>query len=204
MDETRPSPFFALFRFHVLYWMQTEEQKRGGLGTRQVECSFCLMACVVPCLYWVITSLMCFQYRSLWWRSTALPLRCGSWVHVTCANWPGTLYWWADLSTMYVCRLVYLSTNMLVLGRNQIFTFCCIFQLRCHIQNTVVLNFCWGSGSYMLHMSLCSMREPHPPLTEVLCYSGLNAETILKYIHSSSIYTWPYHICTKITKRQSI
>ena len=28
--------FFALFRFHVLYWMQTEEQKknRGGLETR--------------------------------------------------------------------------------------------------------------------------------------------------------------------------
>ena len=101
---------------------------------------------------------------------------------------------------MYVCRLVYQSTNMLVLGRNQIFIVCCIFQLCCHIQNTVVLNFCWGSGSYMLHMSLCSMREPHPPLTEVLCYSGSNAETVLKYVHSSSIYTWPYHVCTKITK----
>ena len=43
---------------------------------------------------------------------------------------------------MYVCRLVYQSTNMLVLGRNQIFIVCYIFQLRCHIQNTVVLNFC--------------------------------------------------------------
>ena len=29
MDETRPSPFFALFRFRVLYWTQTEEQKTG-------------------------------------------------------------------------------------------------------------------------------------------------------------------------------
>jgi len=31
----RPSPFFALFRFRVLYWTKTEEQKTGGgLGTR--------------------------------------------------------------------------------------------------------------------------------------------------------------------------
>ena len=35
INETRPSPFFALFRFRVLYWTQTEEQKNGGgLGTR--------------------------------------------------------------------------------------------------------------------------------------------------------------------------
>ena len=119
----------------------------------------------------LVVSYYKFHFRSHWWRSTALPLRYGSWVHVTCANWPRTLYWWADSSTMYVI-LVYLSTNMLVLGTNQIFTFCYIFQLRCHIQNTVVLNFCWGWGSYMLHMSLCSMHEPHPPLTAVLCYSG--------------------------------
>ena len=29
MNETSPSPFFALFRFHVLYWTQTEGLKRG-------------------------------------------------------------------------------------------------------------------------------------------------------------------------------
>ena len=108
-----------------------------------------------------------FHYRSRWWRSTALPLRCGSWVHVTCANWPGTLYWWADLSTMYVCmyvcRLVYQSTNMLVLGRNQIFTFCCIFRLCCHIQNAVVLNFCWGWGytCYICLYAVC-VSPTHP------------------------------------------
>ena len=29
----KPSPFFVLFHFHVLYQMKTEEQKTGGLGT---------------------------------------------------------------------------------------------------------------------------------------------------------------------------
>ena len=111
-----------------------------------------------------------FHYRSRWWWSTALPLRCGSWVHVTCANWPGTLYWWADLSTMYVCRLVYLSTNMLVLGRNQIFTFCCIFRLCCHIQNAVVLNFCWGWG--------------------YTCYICLYAVCVSPTLNRSSLLQW--------------
>ena len=35
MDETRPSPFFAVFCFRALYWTQIKEQKNGGgLGTR--------------------------------------------------------------------------------------------------------------------------------------------------------------------------
>ena len=34
MDETRPSLFFALFHFRVLYWTQTEEQKRGRPGNK--------------------------------------------------------------------------------------------------------------------------------------------------------------------------
>ena len=34
MDETRPSPFFALFRFRGLYWTQTEEQKTGKAWER--------------------------------------------------------------------------------------------------------------------------------------------------------------------------
>ena len=37
MNETRPSPFFALFRFHVLYWMQTEELKRGRPGNEATK-----------------------------------------------------------------------------------------------------------------------------------------------------------------------
>ena len=32
INETRPSPFFALFRFRVLYWTQTKELKRGRPG----------------------------------------------------------------------------------------------------------------------------------------------------------------------------
>ena len=34
MDETRPPPFFALFRLSVLYWTQTEEQKTGEAWER--------------------------------------------------------------------------------------------------------------------------------------------------------------------------
>jgi len=36
INETRPSPFFAFFRFRVLYWTQTEEEQKtgGGLGMR--------------------------------------------------------------------------------------------------------------------------------------------------------------------------
>ena len=30
----RPSPFFALFRFRVLYWMRTKEQKTGEAWER--------------------------------------------------------------------------------------------------------------------------------------------------------------------------
>ena len=30
----RPSPFFVLFRFHVLYWTQTKEQKTGEARER--------------------------------------------------------------------------------------------------------------------------------------------------------------------------
>ena len=33
----RPSPFFMLFRFRVLYWMQTEEQKMGEAWERGYE-----------------------------------------------------------------------------------------------------------------------------------------------------------------------
>ena len=33
-DETRPSRFFVLFHFHVLYWTQTEEQKMGEAWER--------------------------------------------------------------------------------------------------------------------------------------------------------------------------
>ena len=38
MNETRPSPFFALFRFHVLYWMQTKEIKWGRSGNEARAC----------------------------------------------------------------------------------------------------------------------------------------------------------------------
>ena len=31
-NAPRPSPFFALFRFHVLYWPQTKEQKKTKTG----------------------------------------------------------------------------------------------------------------------------------------------------------------------------
>ena len=34
MDETRSSPFFTLFRFRVLCWTQTEEQKMGEAWER--------------------------------------------------------------------------------------------------------------------------------------------------------------------------
>jgi len=34
ISETRPSPFFTLFRFRVLYWTQTEEQKTGEAWER--------------------------------------------------------------------------------------------------------------------------------------------------------------------------
>lgn len=100
---------------------------------------------------------------------------------------------------MYV-SLVYLSTNMLVLGTNQVFTLLYISIALPHSKHCST-KLLLKVGSYMLHMSLCSMHEPHP-LTEVLCYSGSNAEIILKYVHRNSIYTWPYHVCTKITKGQ--
>ena len=44
MDETRPSPFFALFRFRVLYWTQTDEQKTGEAWERGYK----RRACAVP------------------------------------------------------------------------------------------------------------------------------------------------------------
>ena len=34
IDVPRPSPFFTLFRFCVLYWTKPKNKKRGGLGTR--------------------------------------------------------------------------------------------------------------------------------------------------------------------------
>ena len=44
MDETRPSPFFALFHFRLLYWTQTDEQKTGEAWERGYK----RRACVVP------------------------------------------------------------------------------------------------------------------------------------------------------------
>ena len=34
INETRPSPFFALFRFRVLYWTKTEAHKTGEAGDK--------------------------------------------------------------------------------------------------------------------------------------------------------------------------
>ena len=44
MNETRPSPFFALFRFRVLYWTQTEEHKTGEAWER----GYTICTCSVP------------------------------------------------------------------------------------------------------------------------------------------------------------
>ena len=40
--------------------------------------------------------------KNLWWKSTALPPRFGKCPHVTCVNWPGTLFWWVDSPMRWV------------------------------------------------------------------------------------------------------
>lgn len=42
---------------------------------------------------------LCVSPRSLWWRSTASPLRCGNWVPVTCVSWQETVSSWVGFHT---------------------------------------------------------------------------------------------------------
>lgn len=53
-------------------------------------------ACV--CLFVFVCLCLCGP-RSLWWRSTALLLRCGNWVPVTCVSWQETVSSWVGFHT---------------------------------------------------------------------------------------------------------
>ena len=101
---------------------------------------------------------------------------------------------------MYV-SLVYLSTNMLVLGTNQIFTLLYIsigLPHSKHCSTKLLLRV------GLIHATYVSMQYAWAPptLNRSSLLQWLNAEIILKYVHRNSIYTWPYHVCTKITKGQ--
>lgn len=51
-------------------------------------------------MMWYVCVCVCMSgSRSLWWRSTALLLRCGSWVPVTCVSWLETVSSWAGFHT---------------------------------------------------------------------------------------------------------
>jgi len=60
MNETRPSPFFTLFRFRVLCWTQTEEQKWGRPGNKAIHtvwtCTYMYDCTVCSCILWVTGS----------------------------------------------------------------------------------------------------------------------------------------------------
>ena len=78
MDETRPSLFFTLFRFRVLYWMQTEKQKLGKAWERGYTFRYCL-SCVSTHVHMVTLTSSCTCTRihmitlfrhTRYWRSS--------------------------------------------------------------------------------------------------------------------------------------
>lgn len=46
-------------------------------------------------------------FRSHWWKSTALLLKCGNWALVTCVSLPETVYWWVDFLIRYTFFVAY-------------------------------------------------------------------------------------------------
>ena len=73
MNETRSSPFFPLFRFRVLYWTQTKEQKTGEAWERGYVRSLTL------CLINSTSPNSCREYRQQ--------------VSMVLASFPGSRAW---------------------------------------------------------------------------------------------------------------
>ena len=105
------------------------------------------------------------------------------WVMYTVSSFTWTTVFYCSYSNcMFLCVAVPGRSIYSVAYFNHI----TLFKL-----STVVQNFGWGWGSYALcrcvvFMHLCSIYEPRPCTTEVLCYSTLTAVNTIK-IHNGCL-----------------